>query len=462
MKTPFLLTAILMLTLRSTLFAQIQPEQFKPFIGNLQIIFQSGEGLTAHSGDILLELKDDENPDYETLMILRNTKGKLTKVAENYGLMLGTEVLGVSGGNYPDLSGNTLSVNYSTGSNSAQSDVSIVFEKDNSGNYTFKEYTLVTRNYGVENLFAREKITASQTGKISFAEADENKITKYANSTFKDPYESLQKASKQFVKYIPEGYQLAAFGEGDLNSDNLKKDAVLVLNDGEECSIRLLTQQSNGSYTTAQTSNFLIAIDPTYNSNNLKVAIKNGYFTIEQRVPDGDKDFDHRYITFKYDAAQKDWYLHRYDVEHFSGFNPKPSANTTHLTQEHFGKILFKDLDYTPGDYGYDPAVATISGTLIEKQFYGRPNYGETPETDEKVMVYILKPDYPVNVLAAPGQPDPETADKTIRNVEEIQVYSTNKNVNLSKKLNQKVTLKGVLFIGRTGGQYTKVVMEVR
>lgn len=459
-KTSYLLLAFGLLSLTAN--AQIKPEKFNPFIGGQTIVSSSGTGLTADFGDILLELKDQENPDFETLMLLRNTKGKLTKIAENSSLLMGKELLGVSGGNYPELSGNKLSVDYTTGSNSSQSDVSITFEKNSKGEYEFKEYTSLTRNYGVENLFARQQITVQQTGKISFDEADENRILKNAKSTFKDPYESLQQATQLYKKYIYQGYQLAAFAEGNLNADDLKKDLVLVFNDDKQCMVRLLLQQKDGTYKTAQSNNALIAFGGTFNAYNLKTVIKNGYFTIEQRVPDGDMDFDHRFITFKYDAAQKDWYLHRYDVEHFSGFNPKPVGNTTHLTQENFGKILFKELDYTPGDYGYDPAVATISGTLTEKQFYGRPNYGETPDKDEKVTVFILKPDYPVNVLAAPNQPDSETADKTIRNITGIQAYSTNKNEVLSKKLNQKVTLKGVLFIGRSGGHYTKVVMEVR
>jgi hypothetical protein len=377
---------------------------------------------------------------------------------------MGSGLLGASGGGSAGINDGELYVDYWLGSASAVSHVSIIFKKNNDGNYYFNEYTTNTSNYGVENLFAREKITAAQTGKLDFATTSENDILKKgkSNTSPVHPVEPSYDAADRYNKYVPEGFRLAAFSKGDLNMDGLKNDLLLVLYNEEVCSIRILLQQNNGTYKLTESNTQLIVPDETFNVNNFKVVIKNGYFTIEQRVPDGDMDFDHRYITFKYDVAQKNWLLYRYDMEHFSGFNTKPSSNVTHLTQQHFGKILFEKLDYTPGDYGYDPATTTISGTLTEKQFYGRPNYGETPETDEKVEVFILKPDYPVNVLAAPNQPDPETSDKTFRNITEIQVYSTDTNVLLSKKLNQKVTLKGVLFIGRSGGHYTKVVMEVR
>jgi hypothetical protein len=158
---------------------------------------------------------------------------------------------------------------------------------------------------------------------------------------------------------------------------------------------------------------------------------------------------------------QKSWSLYRYDVAHFSGFSPRPARDVSHLTQQNFGVIPFEKLDYTPGDYQYEPSVSTISGTLTIKQFYGRPNYGETPEKDEKVSVYILKSAYPVTVIAAGNQPDGETANKTIRGVTEIQVYDRNQNKSLSAYLGKKITLKGTLIHAESGDHYTKILMQV-
>src|SRR5690606_22180539 len=101
---------------------------------------------------------------------------------------MGKDLLGISGGNYPELSVNILSVDYTLGSGSSQSDISIVFEKDKDGDYEFKEYTSVTRNYGKEDVSARQKITAAQTGKIFFSEAlTEEFILKKAKSANTKP-----------------------------------------------------------------------------------------------------------------------------------------------------------------------------------------------------------------------------------------------------------------------------------
>lgn len=392
MKQKNILMLVLMLSATSV-FAQIKPEQFKPFIGNQEIISNSGSGLKAASGDILLELKDEENPDVETLMLLRSVKGKLSKIAENSSLLMGQEMLGVSGGNYPELADNRLSIDYTVGSNSSQSDVSIVFEKSSEGNYYFKEYTSKTKNYGVENLFARQRINVAQTGEMDFSTASEDGILKKvkANPAPVDPEGLLYKEADRYKNYIPEGWRLAAFSEGDLNLDGFKKDLLLVLYNEAVCSIRILMQQKNGSYKLTQKNDGLIAVDETFNINNMKTVIKNGFFTVERRVATDDNDFDHRYITFKYDAAQKNWLLHRFDVEHFKGFDPKPSKEVTHLSTREFGSIAFSKMTGLPGVYRFEPELSVISGTIVIKQFYGAPNYGETPEKDEKEQVSTLR-----------------------------------------------------------------------
>jgi hypothetical protein len=441
--------------------AQITEKQLKPFLNGLRLVEASGDGLKQSSGDILLELASKEPDDNQTLILFRNEKGKLKKIAENRDLLMNKDMLGVSGGNYPELSGNKLSVDYTLGSNSAQSDVSIVFEKGSNGNYYFKAYTSISRNYGVENLFARKKITAQQTGKISFEKASESKIFESSkiNPHPHDTDEPVYKASQRYSKYIPQGSQLATFAEGDLNLDEFKNDLLLVLSNEESCRIQLLLQQKDGSYKKAQTNTKLITPDDTFNVNNLKAVIKNGYFTIERRIATDEVNFDHRYSTFKYDTAQKNWLLYRYDVVHFSGFNPKP--NVTHLRQQDFGKNSFEKLDHTPGDYFYEPRLSTLSGTLVQKQFYSRPNYGQTPEKDEKVMVYILKTDYPINVLPATSDQAPETGDKPVKDIQEIQVYTNGNKIDFKKLEGRKVKLQGSLQHDLNGNHYTKVLMKV-
>lgn len=458
MNSKILIAFFLLFAFCTNSFAQIKPEKFKPFIGQKEIIGSSGPGLKSKSGDILLELKEIDDEDMVTLMLLRNINGTLSKIAENSNLVMGRGMLGNSGSSNANLGENSLSVDYTLGSNSSQSDVSMEFEKNKDGKYYFTTYTTISRNYGVENLFAREKITAAQTGKIDFANANEEGILKDSKSEYKDNYAEISKAAVRYKKFIPEGYQLATFAEGDLNADELKKDAVLVLAGEQMHSIRVLLQQKDGSYQLARKNDYLIAADNTYNANNLKLVIKNGYFTIEQRIPIDDDDFDHRYITFKYNAPQKDWLLYRFDVEHYSGFNPKPASNVTHLNNKDFGQIKFQKMDQLPGVYHFEPEMSAISGTITSKTFINDATVG----IDKNVTVLVLKLAYPVNVYGDYETQYQELADQTVTDIVEIQLYSVDPKIDLEKYKGQTIKLQGFFQAARTAHHFTKVMFEVK
>ncbi|MGB3291273.1 MAG: hypothetical protein WBA83_18545 [Burkholderiaceae bacterium] len=331
--------------------AQVAEAQLRPFLGGLSLVQSSGEGLTQSSGDILLELASQEPDDNETLLVLRSDKGKLRRVAENNSLLMGRGMLGISGGNYPALADGVLSVDYTIGSGSGQSDISIKFERLADGRYSFKDYTSITRNYGVENLFARNRISAAQTGAILFPDANEEIILKKsgAGSPAADAEQATTLQPPAYAsRYIPQGFVVAAFAEGDLNLDAYKKDLLLVLLDEEKISIRLLMQQADGRYALARSNDALLSPDAEFNAENLRVVIKNGYFTIEQRVALDDVNFDHRYATFKYDAGRKNWFLNSFAVEHYAGFNPKPSKDVSRLGRSQFGTLWFSGMQRFP------------------------------------------------------------------------------------------------------------------
>jgi hypothetical protein len=165
------------------IYAQVHEKQLKPFLNGLRLVNVSGDGLTQTYGDILLHLNSNEPDDYETLVLLRNEKGKLKKIAKNSDLLMGQGMLGNSGSNYPKLSGNILSIDYTVGSSNYQSDVSITFVKSKEGEYYFSMYTSITRNDGVEDPLASKIINASQTGVIRFSEADEKLLLQRAEKT---------------------------------------------------------------------------------------------------------------------------------------------------------------------------------------------------------------------------------------------------------------------------------------
>lgn len=349
MKKTFLFL-LLACIVSASISAQISIKDFKPFIGNQKLVDTLFNGSRQDPKEVLLILIDNEEDDFQKMILLQNTKGKLEKIAENDELIMNLGMLGVLGNNYSTFSENVIDVAYSLGSNSASSDVSIQFEKNKrDGNYYFKAYYLINYNFGVENLFTREMITNLQTGEIKFSEATEELIFRRAKLIpLADSTVPLYKTAKDFAKYTPQDWNFAKFSEGDLNLDNYKKDLLLMLYNEDHFKIELLMEQKEGGYKTVAVNDKLIKLDDTFNINNFKAVIKNGYFTIEQRIATADENFDQRYLTFKYDAASQSWLLHRYDVEHYSGFNTKPSADIIHLTKRDFGIIPFKDLDNPP------------------------------------------------------------------------------------------------------------------
>ncbi len=190
MKTKLFCT-LFFLFVSTIIHAQIQSAQLTPFLKNYILIDTSGPGLLQDAGDILLQLAGTEQDENENLVILRKSKNKLIQIAENANLLMSKDMLGASGSNYTSLFNNELSISYTLGSNSAQSSISIVFEKNIEGDYLFKEYTSSTKNYGVENLNASILITAEQTGIINFSDATEEMIIekrgkKEANSMNED------------------------------------------------------------------------------------------------------------------------------------------------------------------------------------------------------------------------------------------------------------------------------------
>jgi len=47
-----------------------------------------------------------------------------------------------------------------------------------------------------------------------------------------------------------------------------------------------------------------------------------------------------------------------------------------------------------------DQSDVKISGRLIRRVVWGPPNFGEHPDTDKKLIVWIVRLDYPLHVLA--------------------------------------------------------------
>lgn len=105
----------------------------------------------------------------------------------------------------------------------------------------------------------------------------------------------------------------------------------------------------------------------------------------------------------------------------------------------------------------YEPAVISLTGIVLPKQFYGPPNYGEDPAHDEKGIAAILKLDEPVHVC---GTRDNEANPAAAEAVSQMQmVFHT---APYGRQWNGKyVVVTGTLFPAITGHHHTSVLIDV-
>lgn len=110
------------------------------------------------------------------------------------------------------------------------------------------------------------------------------------------------------------------------------------------------------------------------------------------------------------------------------------------------------------GDYYFEPSISTIEGTLITRMHYGPPNYGENPDTDEKLYPFILELDEAINIIAL--EDDVNNSDKF--GVTEIQLAATKEQIEeLKEYKNKRIKIQGTLFEALVGRHFTDVLIDV-
>lgn len=107
------------------------------------------------------------------------------------------------------------------------------------------------------------------------------------------------------------------------------------------------------------------------------------------------------------------------------------------------------------------PAVVTLKGYLVKKQYYGAPNYGETPEQDAKVDSWLLFLSPPINIRAGEGNNGHEAADVRL-----LQLDADGKDAKALRKqfqewLGHEVLVTGTLWTPNTGWYWVGDVLEV-
>lgn len=109
----------------------------------------------------------------------------------------------------------------------------------------------------------------------------------------------------------------------------------------------------------------------------------------------------------------------------------------------------------------FEPSLSEITGVLTLNQFYGPPNYGETPETDTIERVWIIELQFPISVHREEPEIEEGDFNLTQYNITRVQIYTPNEKINLKKNEGKLVTVKGKIFGSHTGHHYTPVLMEI-
>ena len=108
----------------------------------------------------------------------------------------------------------------------------------------------------------------------------------------------------------------------------------------------------------------------------------------------------------------------------------------------------------------YEPAVVTLSGTLVRKTFPGPPNYESIKKGDNPETSWFL--DLPESVCVNEDKTKPDLNPKQI-GVHEMQLVLQPEQYQRHKGMvGRKVLATGTLFGEHTGHHHTPVLLTVR
>jgi hypothetical protein len=160
---------------------------------------------------------------------------------------------------------------------------------------------------------------------------------------------------RELARFVPSGYRVEAVSKGDLNRDAFLDQVVLlrqlevdttVAGDEATRPLLLLLGTATHTYTlAARNDNAVLCTgcggmmgDPFQG-----IAIKKGYFSLEYY---GGSAWRWTHVTtFRYDPAQRTWFLSREGGGSFHA--TEPEKLTTHVrTGSDFGRVAFRDYRY--------------------------------------------------------------------------------------------------------------------
>ena len=103
----------------------------------------------------------------------------------------------------------------------------------------------------------------------------------------------------------------------------------------------------------------------------------------------------------------------------------------------------------------FEHPLYTFGGTLASEDYYGPPNYAESPATDSRETAFILALDKPISVRPHAGD-DLNTA--TLANVERVQLVGVLRGA-LASSVGHRITVRGSLSQATSAHHRTEVVL---
>ena len=112
------------------------------------------------------------------------------------------------------------------------------------------------------------------------------------------------------------------------------------------------------------------------------------------------------------------------------------------------------------GCKSYEPALASLHGTLLRRNFAGPPNYQNIYKGDKAETFWLLKLESSICVARDRANPDLNPSQKNVR---EVQLVINNKgdNEKANALLGKRVVATGTLFGAHTGHHHTPVLLTV-
>lgn len=105
----------------------------------------------------------------------------------------------------------------------------------------------------------------------------------------------------------------------------------------------------------------------------------------------------------------------------------------------------------------YGPDTVTITGRLEQAMFYGPPNFGEEPETDEEQWHFYVVPDSPLCT-----RPGADAYEEPQRDVRLVQMVLDSAGYARSRPyLNRRVRATGTLSGQHTGHHHAPILLQV-